>query len=65
MFCADLLGLSNAPASIVSRVVLKSFSEFFLDILTLISPFPTSNYFKILLLQEFRENLFVILFRGG
>ena len=65
MFCADLLGLSNAPASIVSRVVLKSFSEFFLDILTLISPFLTSNYFKILLLQEFRENLFVILFRGG
>lgn len=65
MFCADLLGLSNAPASIVSRVVLKSFSEIFLDILTLISPFPTSNYFKILLLQEFRENLFVILFRGG
>ena len=44
---------------------LKAFLKFFLDVLTLISPFPTRNCFEILFLQEFRENPLVILFRGG
>lgn len=65
--CINLfLGLSKTPASVVATVVLKS-CYFVLQtgVLTFVSPFLTSNHFKILLLQEFRENPFVIFLREG